>query len=69
MKTFSRSLRAIGILLGTWGFVGCVFFTVAFTFRQDAWQIFGGAMLLIIILLGRFIIDLTVCKFVPVTVI
>lgn len=53
MKTCNSALRAIGIVLGAWGFVGCLFFTIAFTFRQDAWQIFGGTMLVIIILLGK----------------
>lgn len=53
MKSCNSALRAIGILIGAWGIVGSVFFTFAFTFREDAWQIFGGTMLIIITLLGE----------------
>lgn len=45
----------MGILIGAWGVVGSLFFTFAFTFREDAWQIFGGTMLIIITMLGEFI--------------
>lgn len=55
MRTCNNALRAMGILIGAWGVAGSLFFTFAFTFREDAWQIFGGTMLIIITMLGEFI--------------
>lgn len=53
MDACRYSFKVIGLLIGAWGFVLSLLFSIAFTIREDAWQIFGGTMLLIITVLGE----------------
>ncbi|XP_031633629.1 uncharacterized protein LOC116347241 [Contarinia nasturtii] len=51
MESCRSGVRAVGLVLGAWGFFASLFLTFFLTFRTDAWQIFGTLMLPIIIIL------------------
>lgn len=54
MDGYRSGVRAVGLVLGAWGFLASLFLSFFLTFRVDAWQIFGKMMLPIIILLCKF---------------
>ncbi|XP_055312537.1 uncharacterized protein LOC129574484 [Sitodiplosis mosellana] len=51
MNGCRSGVRVVGLVIGLWCLLSSVFFSFIFTFRADAWQIFGKLMLPIIIIL------------------